>query len=126
MTKLNFTLINEPGADPSEIISLKDLGLFLKVIPAHLQRECYPADHIVFIAKFFAKTMRGGLNKDASKETHFQLLNLHSEKRRFWDNELFRSAIDYYCREHLQKPCNELAMVMNGKLFKWDDDQYFD
>ncbi|QEM03098.1 hypothetical protein DIU31_006025 [Mucilaginibacter rubeus] len=126
MGNLNFTLTNEPGADPMEIISLKEMGLYLKVIPGHLQKEIYPSDHIIFIAKFFAKTMKGGLNKDASKETHFQLLNSHSEKRRFWDNDLFKSAIDYYCREHLHRPCNELAMVMKGQLFKWDEDQYFD
>lgn len=126
MAKQKFNLTNEPGADPTEIISSKDLGFFLKVIPEHLQRECYPADHVIFIARFFAKTMKGGLNKDALKETHFQLLNLHSEKRRFWDFDLFESAISYYCKTYLNRNYNELAMIVQGRLIKWDDDQYFD
>ncbi|WP_158826973.1 hypothetical protein [Mucilaginibacter lacusdianchii] len=126
MAKQKFTLMNEPGADPSEVISLKELGFYLKVLPDYLQKDSYPADHIIFIAKFFAKTMKGGLNKDSSKETHFQLLNLHSEKRQFWDYDLFKSAISYYCHEHLNKKYHELAVIMNGRLIKWDDDQYFD
>jgi hypothetical protein len=120
-----FELVHDLSDNYAEIVKHADRGLYLKVIPENRVKERYPSDEMVFVAIHYARGMRGSTLKEFSKETHLQVLNLHSGKQVLWDSQLLVDAVNYYCTVHLGRAYDQLSVHMNGRLLPFEDDNSF-